>query len=154
MELVDQKLGSEFNKVEAERMIKVAFLCTDASPSIRPTMSEVVSMLEGTSTIPEMIPEASSYSKDLRFKAIRDRNSQMQSQSLGGTQAHCSTSVDSWHDSSSTSAHDLYEITDESHMRVKAIQAQISMSVSSQIDPSSASEEDLYQINSNTVHVK
>ena len=105
MELVDEKLGSEFNKVEAERMIKVAFLCTDASPSIRPTMAEVVSMLEGTSTIPEMIPEASNYSKDLRFKAIRDSKSQIHSQSLGGSQAWCG--------SSSTSAHDLYEITDE-----------------------------------------
>ncbi|XP_059436366.1 uncharacterized protein LOC132169331 [Corylus avellana] len=112
MELIDEKLGSEFNKEEAERMIKVAFLCTDASPSIRPTMAEVVSMLEGTSTIPEMIPEASSYSKDLRFKAIRDSKSQIHSQSLEGSQAHVSTSVGSWRGSSSTSAHDLYEITD------------------------------------------
>ncbi|KAG6696167.1 hypothetical protein I3842_09G134600, partial [Carya illinoinensis] len=81
MELVDQKLGSEFNKVEAERMMKVAFLCTNASPSLRPAMSEVVNMLEGTTVIPEVIPEASTYSKDLRFKAIGDHHSQMQSQS-------------------------------------------------------------------------
>jgi hypothetical protein len=47
MELVDPKLGSEFNKEEAIRMIKVALLCTNPSPALRPTMSAVVSMLEG-----------------------------------------------------------------------------------------------------------
>jgi len=44
MEIVDPKLQSEFNKEEAERMIKAALLCTNASPSLRPAMSEVVSM--------------------------------------------------------------------------------------------------------------
>ncbi|KAG2689296.1 hypothetical protein I3760_09G133100 [Carya illinoinensis] len=161
MELVDQKLGSEFNKVEAERMMKVAFLCTNASPSLRPTMSEVVNMLEGTTVIPEVIPEASTYSKDLRFKAVRDHHSQMQSQSMEGSQDHRSTSVGSLHGSSSASAHDLYEITDESYLRFKAMrdnymqmenktseasQAQNSTSVSSGIGPSSTSSEDLYEI--------
>ncbi|KAG6642339.1 hypothetical protein CIPAW_09G135900 [Carya illinoinensis] len=162
MELVDQKLGSEFNKVEAERMMKVAFLCTNASPSLRPTMSEAVNMLEGTTVIPEVIPEASTYSKDLRFKAVRDHHSQMQSQSMEGSQDHRSTSVGSLHGSSYASAHDLYEITDESYLRFKAMrdnymqmenktseasQAQNSTSVSSGIGPSSTSEEDLYEIN-------
>ncbi|KAG2689281.1 hypothetical protein I3760_09G132900 [Carya illinoinensis] len=162
MDLVDKKLGSEFNKVEAERMMKVAFLCTNASPSLRPTMSEVVNMLEGTTVIPEVIPEASTYSKDLRFKAIRDHHSQMLSQSMEGSRDHRSTSVGSLHGSSSASAHDLYEITDESYLRFKAMrdnylqmenktseasQAQNSTSVSSGIGPSSTSEEDLYEIN-------
>ncbi|XP_041023764.1 probable LRR receptor-like serine/threonine-protein kinase RFK1 isoform X7 [Juglans microcarpa x Juglans regia] len=161
MELVDQKLGSEFNKVEAERMMKVAFLCTNASPSLRPTMSEVVNMLEGTTVIPDVIPEASTYSKDLRFKAIRDHHSQMRSQSMEGSQDHRSTSVGSLHGSSSASAHDLYEITDESYLRFKAMRdnymqmesktseashAQNSTSVSSGIGPSSTSE-DLHEIN-------
>ena len=35
-------------------------------------MSEVVSMLEGQMTVPDTIPEPSSYSDDLRFKAMRD----------------------------------------------------------------------------------
>ncbi|XP_057472307.1 probable LRR receptor-like serine/threonine-protein kinase RFK1 [Actinidia eriantha] len=71
-DLVDPKLGGEVNQGEAERMIKVALLCTNASPSLRPTMSEAVSMLEGRTRIPDVIPEASSYTDDLRFKAMRD----------------------------------------------------------------------------------
>ncbi|KAJ7947197.1 putative Kinase [Quillaja saponaria] len=55
MELVDEKLGSEINKVEAERMIKVALLCTNPSVAVRPTMSEVVSMLEGKTSIPDIV---------------------------------------------------------------------------------------------------
>ncbi|KDP21154.1 hypothetical protein JCGZ_21625 [Jatropha curcas] len=72
LELVDERLGSEFNKVEAERMVEVAFLCTNATPSLRPTMSEVVSMLEGTSIIPDVIPEESDHNGDLRFKVMKD----------------------------------------------------------------------------------
>jgi hypothetical protein len=51
MEIVDPKLQSEFNKEEAERMNKLAHLCINASPSLKPTMLEVVSMLEGQTNI-------------------------------------------------------------------------------------------------------
>ena len=53
-------------------MIKEALLCTNASQSLRPTMSEVVSMLEARMPIPDMIPGPSTYTEDLRFKAMRD----------------------------------------------------------------------------------
>ncbi|KAK9936666.1 hypothetical protein M0R45_013495 [Rubus argutus] len=36
MELVDPRLGSDFTKEEAIRMVKVALLCTNSSPSLRP----------------------------------------------------------------------------------------------------------------------
>ncbi|KAL8090903.1 putative LRR receptor-like serine/threonine-protein kinase RFK1 isoform X2 [Apium graveolens] len=71
-ELIDPRLGSEVIKDEAERMVKVALLCTNASPSLRPIMSEVVAMLEERQVIPDTIPEANDYSNDLRFKAMRD----------------------------------------------------------------------------------
>ena len=64
MKLIDEGLGSEVNIKEAEILVKVALLCTNASPSC--IMSEVVSMLEGRMTVPNMIPEPSSYSDDLR----------------------------------------------------------------------------------------
>ncbi|KAJ8616560.1 hypothetical protein MRB53_035932 [Persea americana] len=51
IELVDPKLGSEFNKEEAMGMLTVALLCTNASPTLRPSMSAVVSMLEGRTVI-------------------------------------------------------------------------------------------------------
>ncbi|KAI3676598.1 hypothetical protein L1987_86209 [Smallanthus sonchifolius] len=71
-ELFDEKLGSEINKEEAEIMVKVALLCTNGSPTIRPIMSEVVSMLEGQTCVPDIDPEAGGYTDDLRFKAMRD----------------------------------------------------------------------------------
>ncbi|XXG90300.1 hypothetical protein AAC387_Pa12g2105 [Persea americana] len=45
-ELVDPKLGSEFNVEEAIGMITIALLCTNSSSTLRPTMSAMVSMLE------------------------------------------------------------------------------------------------------------
>lgn len=70
--LIDEKLGANFNLMEAEKVVKIALLCTNASPSLRPTMSEVVNMLEGEAVIPDLIPEPSAYNEDLRFKALRD----------------------------------------------------------------------------------
>lgn len=134
-ELVDQRLGSKVNKEEAERMVKVALMCTNASPSLRPIMSEVVSMLEGQLTIPDAIPEANSYTDDLRFKAMRDfhldkqirgftgsqpqnstiiqpemRSSFSSTQSFTGSQTLNSTAVQADKRSSSISSEDLFEI--------------------------------------------
>ncbi|XP_042510119.1 probable LRR receptor-like serine/threonine-protein kinase At1g56140 isoform X2 [Macadamia integrifolia] len=50
LELVDPAL-SEFNAVEAKRLIGVVLLCTQASPSLRPPMSRVVSMLTGDTEV-------------------------------------------------------------------------------------------------------
>ncbi|KAJ6296973.1 hypothetical protein OIU78_022655 [Salix suchowensis] len=62
MEMVDPRLGSAFNKKEVVRMINVALLCTNQSPTHRPTMSTVVSMLEGKTDVEEldMVPSTSS----------------------------------------------------------------------------------------------
>ncbi|GLT53076.1 hypothetical protein SLA2020_263720 [Shorea laevis] len=70
MELVDPKLGFEFNK-EAIRMIKIALLCTNPSPALRPTMSAVVSMLEGRTIVHELLMDPSIYGEEMRFKALR-----------------------------------------------------------------------------------
>ncbi|KAK1267698.1 putative LRR receptor-like serine/threonine-protein kinase [Acorus gramineus] len=45
--IVDRNLNTNYDNHEVEMMIKVALLCTQASPEDRPTMSEVVRMLEG-----------------------------------------------------------------------------------------------------------
>ncbi|OMO86361.1 hypothetical protein CCACVL1_09617 [Corchorus capsularis] len=125
LELVDNNLGSEYNKSEAEGMIKVALLCTNASPSLRPTMSEVVGMLEGTRTIPDIVPNSTSYNEDLRFKAIREHRSSMYSQSSAGSQVHSSTSTHSGSqfESSSASAHNINEANEESLLKFKAKQS-------------------------------
>ncbi|KAM3700616.1 hypothetical protein ACJW31_05G112400, partial [Castanea mollissima] len=86
MKLIDESLGSEVNVKEAEILVKVALMCTNASASLRPTMSEVVSMLEGRMTVPDMIPGPSTYSDDLRFKAMRDLHRQRENHSLSRSQ--------------------------------------------------------------------
>ncbi|KAL5992439.1 hypothetical protein ACLOJK_013357 [Asimina triloba] len=45
--IVDRNLDRNYDSLEVEMMIQVALLCTQASPEDRPTMSEVVRMLEG-----------------------------------------------------------------------------------------------------------
>ncbi|CAN6546219.1 unnamed protein product [Malus baccata var. baccata] len=72
MELVDRKLGSAFNKEEALRMIKVALLCANSSPALRPTMSAVVSMLEGQTLVHEVKINPSIYGDELRFRAFTE----------------------------------------------------------------------------------
>ncbi|KAF3780177.1 putative LRR receptor-like serine/threonine-protein kinase [Nymphaea thermarum] len=58
LELVDPRLGSDLSEDEALRMLNIALLCTSPSPSLRPTMSSVVDMLEGR--IPAKAPTMSS----------------------------------------------------------------------------------------------
>ncbi|KAF8409135.1 hypothetical protein HHK36_005208 [Tetracentron sinense] len=115
MELVDPKLGSDFNKEEAISMIKIAILCTNASPALRPTMSTVVSMLEGQTVVQELISDPSIYGDDSRFKALREHYNQMQIQSSSETtQTQNNSSNATWIGSSSTTAQDLYRINPDS----------------------------------------
>ncbi|KAF8089097.1 hypothetical protein N665_0518s0023 [Sinapis alba] len=72
MQVVDERLRPEVNKKEAEAVIKVALVCTNASPSDRPIMSEVVAMLEGFYPVPDSTPGTSKKSGDIRFKAFKD----------------------------------------------------------------------------------
>ncbi|XP_034697438.1 probable LRR receptor-like serine/threonine-protein kinase At1g07650 isoform X1 [Vitis riparia] len=110
MEIVDPKLGSEFNRDEAERMIKVAILCTNASPTLRPIMSAVVSMLEGQTIVPEVISDASMDEDYLNFKSLGDYHKRMQKQILSGSEApKFSSDGTIATGSSSTSAQDLYK---------------------------------------------
>ncbi|XP_058202454.1 probable LRR receptor-like serine/threonine-protein kinase At1g07650 isoform X24 [Rhododendron vialii] len=105
MDLVDPKLGSNFNKEEAMRMTKVALLCTNPSPALRPTMSAVVSMLEGKLGIEELVNDPRIYGDDFRFVSLRDKYDELQLQSSTEVEAlmdHTGTG------SSSTSAQDLY----------------------------------------------
>ncbi|XP_058100938.1 probable LRR receptor-like serine/threonine-protein kinase At1g53430 isoform X2 [Magnolia sinica] len=58
LELVDPVLGSDYSKEEALGMLNLALLCTNLSPTLRPIMSSVVSILEGQIVIqaPTMKP--------------------------------------------------------------------------------------------------
>ncbi|KAL5736613.1 hypothetical protein ACOSQ2_031401 [Xanthoceras sorbifolium] len=58
IELVDAKLGSDLNEEQVMVMINVALLCSDVSPSVRPSMSTVVSLLEGRAAIQDFVPDS------------------------------------------------------------------------------------------------
>lgn len=46
LELVDKSLGTNCSEEEALQMLNLALDCTNPSPSLRPTMSAVVSILD------------------------------------------------------------------------------------------------------------
>ena len=107
MELVDPRLETEFNEEEAMRMIKVALLCTNSSPALRPIMSEVVNMLEGRTLVPELIMDPSIFADESRFGAIRDQFNRMQSRKGGKTSMFTQSSDSTaWIGSSSTFVQD------------------------------------------------
>ncbi|KAK9706854.1 hypothetical protein RND81_07G156500 [Saponaria officinalis] len=64
MDLVDPKMGNDYSEDEVLRTIKVALLCTNPSPTVRPTMSEVRSMLEGNMVVQELTLGPSSLDND------------------------------------------------------------------------------------------
>ncbi|EXB54095.1 putative LRR receptor-like serine/threonine-protein kinase [Morus notabilis] len=70
LELVDPSLGSNYSKEEALTMLNLALLCTNPSPTLRPIMSSVVSMLEGKIPAQAPLVKRSSSEQDPRFKAF------------------------------------------------------------------------------------
>ncbi|KAL9662304.1 hypothetical protein QQ045_027137 [Rhodiola kirilowii] len=55
LDLVDPRLSSDFNAEEVKRVIGIALLCTQTSPSMRPSMSRVVAMLSGDTEVPPVL---------------------------------------------------------------------------------------------------
>ncbi|XP_057441279.1 probable LRR receptor-like serine/threonine-protein kinase At1g07650 isoform X2 [Lotus japonicus] len=110
LELVDPDLGSENSTEEVMVMLNVALLCTNASPTLRPTMCQVVSMLEGWTDIQDLLsdPGYSAVSSSSKHKSIRNHFWQNPS----GTQ---SMSIPSMYTDSSSS----HVETEESYRLVK-----------------------------------
>nr|POF18957.1 putative lrr receptor-like serine/threonine-protein kinase [Quercus suber] len=88
LELVDPGLGSEYTTEEAMVMLNVALLCTNASPTLRPTMSQVVSMLEGRTAVKELLSDPGFSAINSKLKTIRNHfwqnPSRTQSMSIEG----------------------------------------------------------------------
>uniref|UniRef100_F6H1U8 Protein kinase domain-containing protein n=1 Tax=Vitis vinifera TaxID=29760 RepID=F6H1U8_VITVI len=70
LELVDPSLGSNFSEEEVMRMLNLALLCTNQSPTLRPPMSSVVSMLDGKIAVQAPTIKHDSMNPDMRFKAF------------------------------------------------------------------------------------
>ncbi|KAK9674173.1 hypothetical protein RND81_12G216100 [Saponaria officinalis] len=54
VELVDEAFRGDLNNEEATRFLKIALLCTQQLPNLRPTMSTVVRMLQGEEDVSDM----------------------------------------------------------------------------------------------------
>ncbi|XP_048626921.1 probable LRR receptor-like serine/threonine-protein kinase At1g29720 isoform X4 [Brassica napus] len=107
MEIVDPVLQGDFNSKEAVRMIKVAFLCTNSSPSLRPTMSEAVKMLEGEINIREVMSDPGLYGHNWSISNLNiDTHG---SSSVSGVAHQTATTMQS-----SVSGSDLYPFCNES----------------------------------------
>nr|XP_027126996.1 probable LRR receptor-like serine/threonine-protein kinase At1g53430 [Coffea arabica] len=108
LELVDPSLGSDCPADEALRMINLALLCTNPSPTLRPTMSSAVSMLEGKIAIQAPLIKRTSLNEDMRFKAFeklsQDSQSHVSTFSIDSSQIPRTTSMDDgpWIDSSAS----------------------------------------------------
>ncbi|KAI3689477.1 hypothetical protein L2E82_47435 [Cichorium intybus] len=121
MELVDPRLGFEFNKKEAFRMIKIALLCTNQSPTFRPTMSEVVNMLEGRTKINEPNTDESTSQDEFKFEELGATFEEVQCHDSGQTEilleSTCSNSKDLYPDSqislnsTYSNSNDLYPVS-------------------------------------------
>ncbi|CAN1351715.1 Probable LRR receptor-like serine/threonine-protein kinase At1g07650, partial [Linum perenne] len=72
LELVDPALGSDYSSEDAMLMLNVALLCTNASPTLRPTMSQAVSMLEGRTAIQDLLSDPGYSANRAKYKAIRN----------------------------------------------------------------------------------
>ncbi|RWR86453.1 putative LRR receptor-like serine/threonine-protein kinase isoform X2 [Cinnamomum micranthum f. kanehirae] len=81
LELVDPALGLDYCEVEALRMLNVALLCTNPSPTLRPAMSAAISMLEGKIEVRAPLVKRASKTEDRRFKAFENYPQDSQTQS-------------------------------------------------------------------------
>ncbi|CAH9107437.1 unnamed protein product [Cuscuta europaea] len=71
LELVDPELGSEYSAEEAMVMLNIALLCTNASPTLRPTMTQVVSMLQGHTLVQDLLSDPGFSSIELQLRSMR-----------------------------------------------------------------------------------
>ncbi|CAN6558330.1 unnamed protein product [Malus baccata var. baccata] len=111
MDLVDPRLGSDFNKEEMIVAINVALLCCNVTSTARPTMSSVVSMLEGKVVVHELVSDLNA--KSIEINAMRKHFQSSFGRGTGEKQIEMESTEGPW-TASSASAHDLYPVNPDS----------------------------------------
>ncbi|KAK1304507.1 putative LRR receptor-like serine/threonine-protein kinase [Acorus calamus] len=103
LELVDKSLP-DFDKDEALRVLRIALLCTQASPSLRPPMSRVVAMLSGDIEVGSVISRPG-YLTDWRFDDLNTFTSDDASRDYAdsGTTSRSATGATNSHQDSTPS---------------------------------------------------
>ncbi|XP_009603858.1 putative LRR receptor-like serine/threonine-protein kinase At1g07650 [Nicotiana tabacum] len=93
LELVDPDLCSNYSTQEAMVVLNVALSCTNASPTLRPTMSQVVSMLEGQTLVQDVLSDPGISTTGSGFRSMRSHFWQTQSLSTDGTRTDSTISI-------------------------------------------------------------
>ncbi|KAF4379212.1 hypothetical protein G4B88_010606 [Cannabis sativa] len=65
LKLVDKSLEGEFKDREASNILKLAKMCTDIAPTVRPDIADIVSVLSGKKTINEIRSQSLKASNDV-----------------------------------------------------------------------------------------
>ncbi|XP_048441743.1 probable leucine-rich repeat receptor-like serine/threonine-protein kinase At3g14840 [Pyrus x bretschneideri] len=112
LDLVDPRLGSNFNKKEMMVTINVALLCSSVTSAVRPTMSSVVSMLEGRVAVQELVSDPNPSSNEI--DAMRNHFQSYLEGSAGDSQIQ-TESIEEPSTISYASGHDLYPINPDSN---------------------------------------
>ena len=98
LELVDPNLSSNYSKEEALQMLNLSLICANQSPTLRPPMSMVVSMLDGKTPVqaPPRNP-ATTKNEEIMVKSFGNlsNHSQTRSISTDGPWTESSASVQS-----------------------------------------------------------
>ncbi|XP_024160837.1 probable leucine-rich repeat receptor-like serine/threonine-protein kinase At3g14840 [Rosa chinensis] len=113
LELVDPRMGSDFNKEEMMITINVALLCTNVIAADRPTMSSVVSMLEGKASVQELVLDPNA-SKDEINEMRKHFESNVAETTSENSQRQTMSTEGPW-TASSTSVNDLYPVNPDSN---------------------------------------
>ncbi|KAF3949504.1 hypothetical protein CMV_024631 [Castanea mollissima] len=113
IKLVDPRLGSDYNKEEVMVVIHVALLCTNVSSAARPTMSSVVSMLEGNIIVPDLVSDMSLLHDEMKAKELQ-KYYQINEEINMSESSRRTMSTDGPWTATSSSAADLYPINPES----------------------------------------
>ncbi|XP_009334010.3 probable leucine-rich repeat receptor-like serine/threonine-protein kinase At3g14840 isoform X2 [Pyrus x bretschneideri] len=114
LDLVDPRLGSNFNKKEMMVTINVALLCSSVTSAVRPTMSSVVSMLEGRVVVQELVSDPNPSSNEI--DAMRNHFQSYLEGSAGESQIQ-TESIEEPRTISYASGHDLYPVNPDSNYR-------------------------------------
>lgn len=121
---MDSTLGSSYCNEEALRLLNIALVCTNASPNLRPSMSSIISMIEGHTPVQACMEKRIGTNDESRFKAFR-RMSQQDSQthvSESSSSSHVQRSMsidDQWkHSSNSMQSKDEFGESSPSSLKL------------------------------------
>ena len=125
VELVDKGLGPNYSEEEAVMLLNLALICTSSSPSVRPTMTEVVNIIERKKPVPVLSKKGKGSNSGLStwleaFEIFSDNGQSVSSSTChepsieSSVTAYVEDKEDTWVSATSRGISDYLEIGDPS----------------------------------------